>query len=108
MNLREAYESSLNRGTHDRDPAQEAIVTELEQLQQQLENAATQNRGWRRFLGSGGSSGDPVRGLYIWGGVGRGKTFLMDLFFENLDSEGKRRIHFHELMRWLRDRLQTS
>jgi len=44
------------------------------------------------------------RGLYIWGSVGRGKTMLMDLFYQNLDAP-KTRIHFHAMMRWIRDRL---
>lgn len=37
----------------------------------------------------------PVRGLYMWGGVGRGKTWLMDLFYQSLPGERKQRLHFH-------------
>ena len=50
---------------------------------------------------------ETVRGLYIWGGVGRGKTFLMDLFYESLDIEQKKRVHFHRMMRDVHDRMKT-
>jgi len=47
--------------------------------------------------------GSQVPGLYLWGGVGRGKTFLMDWFFDALPSEHKRRLHFHHFMRGIHD-----
>lgn len=106
MNLREAYENSLNRDTHDRDPAQEAIVSELSQLQQRLEANTTSGSGFMSFFKRNSASNhDLVRGLYIWGGVGRGKTFLMDLFYENLSVESKRRIHFHRMLQDVHARL---
>jgi cell division protein ZapE len=106
LNLREAYENSLNRGGHDRDPAQEAIVTELIQLQQRLERSSQRKRSFFELLsGKAAASNKPVRGLYIWGGVGRGKTFLMDLFFETLQVEAKKRIHFHRLLQDVHARL---
>lgn len=104
--MREAYEKSLLRDGHERDPAQESVVAELEQLQQALQSAAG---GKRRILGLFRSRkpGDSVAtpGLYIWGGVGRGKTFLMDLFFETLSVTAKKRIHFHRMLRDVHDRL---
>jgi cell division protein ZapE len=86
-----------------RDRAQEAVVTLLEELRKRL--VADGPRRWwpfrrRRRAGHGA----PV-GLYLWGAVGRGKTFLMDLFFETLPIERKSRIHFHRMMRDVHERL---
>ena len=48
----------------------------------------------------------PVKGLYLWGGVGRGKTYLVDLFFRNLPLRSKKRIHFHRFMRQVHQQLR--
>ncbi len=100
MNIREAYNDSLRRQGHAEDAAQLEIIGKLEDLQ---------NRLAARRPASGGLAGlfkkrlekqkTSVRGLYLWGGVGRGKTFLMDLFFETLPIKAKKRIHFHRMMR---------
>jgi len=104
--LREVYENNTRDGEHDRDPAQDAIVDELEKLQQQLHARAARKRGLFDFfrIRSALPTGY-VRGLYIWGAVGRGKTFLMDLFFETLEVDKKRRIHFHRLLQDVHSRL---
>lgn len=108
MNLREAYENSLRDGAHDRDPAQQAIVLELANLQDELTARASRKHGFLHFMRRQTAvASDPVRGLYIWGGVGRGKTFLMDLFFETLDVPNKRRIHFHRMLQNVHARLAT-
>jgi cell division protein ZapE len=58
-----------------------------------------------RLAGRRGGSVTPVPGLYLWGGVGRGKTYLMDWFVQDLELPGKRRIHFHHFMRDVHDRM---
>ena len=105
MTIREAYEDSLHREGHERDAAQEEIVVLLDGLQQRL-HAHKPRRPLRRlFSRASRSDGQSETGLYIWGGVGRGKTYLMDLFFETLATEHKTRIHFHRMMHGVHQRL---
>jgi len=107
LSIREAYEDSLQREGHQRDGAQDRLVTLLGELQQQLLTQKPR-RGLRRlFGGTGTADADGAKGLYIWGGVGRGKTFLMDLFFETLLLEQKKRIHFHRMMHEVHARLRA-
>ena len=107
MTIREAYDDSLRREGHQRDAAQEKLVLQLDALQRQL-HAHKPRRGLRRLFGGAAPADvDGARGLYIWGGVGRGKTFLMDLFFETLALEQKKRIHFHRMMHEVHERLQA-
>ncbi len=103
MHIREAWERSLRREGHVRDAAQAAVVDRFETLQHSLEARERKARGWLARLV--GSAPPPVRGLYLWGGVGRGKTFLMDLFFETLAIDAKRRVHFHRIMSEVHARL---
>ncbi|MDX1481155.1 MAG: cell division protein ZapE [Woeseiaceae bacterium] len=93
MSIEAAY-NELSDLQHD--DSQRRIVSLLDDLQQKL-LAAEQPRGLRRWL-PGKRRIQAVRGLYIWGGVGRGKTFLMDLFFRTLELERKKRLHFHRMM----------
>lgn len=86
------------------DPGQRAVVVLLDSLQRELQQTGSTLRSWWRRLPIAGST-PPVTGLYLWGDVGRGKTFLMDLFFETLTIEDKKRIHFHRMMREVHQRL---
>ncbi len=106
MKIREAYEESLQREGHVEDPAQLEVIARFEDLQARL-LAHRPSRGGLGALFGRRAPVEGVRGLYLWGGVGRGKTFLMDLFFEALPLEAKKRIHFHRIMREVHDRLKA-
>lgn len=87
------------------DPDQERAVAHLADLSKTLE--AAPRRGsilWRAL----GRKPDPIRGVYLWGGVGRGKSMLMDLFYQCLSMPSKRRVHFHEFMLDVHDRLRAE
>jgi cell division protein ZapE len=89
------YQAACDKAGFICDPRQIAAIDELEKLWQQLvEFKAKRNQ----FLGRSLLSPDVPKGLYIWGGVGRGKTFLMDGFYHCLPYRRKRRIHFHHFM----------
>ncbi len=86
------------------DASQQRIVDRLATLQDCL---IAEKRGPTLLsrLGLGGRRA-PVRGLYLWGGVGRGKTFMMDLFFTTLRLDAKKRVHFHRMMSDVHARLK--
>lgn len=99
--LTAAYELALATHGYLADPAQKRAVTHLEALLARLTAAHAPAAGWAaRLHGLFGRrvTRQPVRGLYLWGGVGRGKTFLMDLFHEALPFAARRRSHFHRFM----------
>lgn len=106
MNIRDAYEESLQHDGHVEDPAQFRIIAHFEDLQTRLEAFRPRRNGLRALFGGKRNEQEAgVRGMYLWGGVGRGKTFLMDLFFENLSIEARKRIHFHRMMHEVHERL---
>ncbi len=108
MEIRDAYENSLSREGHVRDPAQIEVIGKLEDLKRRIEACKPMRCGLLGFIsGRRQADASSVKGLYIWGGVGRGKTFLMDLFFDSLETSGKKRIHFHRMMRDVHERMRA-
>lgn len=93
----------VTAGEIDRDPAQIEAAARLNALATAM-NAWGLGRRWS-LAGLFRFRGEPPRGLYIHGQVGRGKTMLMDLFFESVAFEPKRRIHFHEFMAEIHERI---
>jgi len=106
LKIREAYEQSLHREGHVEDRAQLEVIARLEDLQQRIGAQPPRRSGLLALL-KRDDGRDPVRGLYLWGGVGRGKTFLMDLFFDTLPISRKKRIHFHRMMHDVHARVKT-
>jgi cell division protein ZapE len=94
--LTEIYEARVAAGSLRPDPAQHAVLGPLEGLRLWLETNAARKVGL--FAGLFARPVVPPRGMYLWGGVGRGKSMLMDLFTEATDIRQKRRVHFHAFM----------
>lgn len=101
------YQQALDAGEYQADEVQRRAVTQLDRIYQALlqKPAASSPAGGlrgklSRLLGKGGDTAPqrPVQGLYMWGGVGRGKTWLMDMFFHSLPGDRKMRLHFHRFM----------
>ncbi len=98
------YQQALAEGSYQPDDVQREAVIRLDAIWQALSNpspAVTANAGFfGKLFGkrSVSENQEPVRGLYMWGGVGRGKTWLMDMFFQSLPGERKLRLHFHRFM----------
>ena len=107
MNILEAYEQSLKREGHVRDAAQVELVAFLHELQERLQERPPSRRGIGSLLKRSRKTVEAERGAYIWGGVGRGKTFMMDLFFDTLTVNDKKRIHFHRMMHNVHARLKA-
>ncbi|AJC64864.1 cell division protein ZapE [Dickeya zeae] len=101
------YQQALMAQTYQPDEVQHQTVVRLNAIHQTLTEQVwiqpeSRTPGliskWRSWLGQKEKTPTPVQGLYMWGGVGRGKTWLMDLFFHSLPSERKLRLHFHRFM----------
>ena len=107
MSPRERYHDELARGVLLPDRAQAALVEELDRVFQSL--AAVQDTGVIARLARHFRRGncEPLRGLYVWGGVGRGKTHLVDLFIDTIRLDSKLRMHFHRFMQLVHRELNT-
>ncbi|CDM87937.1 cell division protein ZapE [Xenorhabdus bovienii] len=101
------YQSALSEGQYQPDEVQRNTVARLDIMHHDLGNRSPEHvlpsSGLISILGRlfGGLSTEqqrPVQGLYMWGGVGRGKTWLMDMFFQSLPTDRKLRLHFHRFM----------
>jgi cell division protein ZapE len=101
------YAARAAAGAIERDAEQETMVGRLDRLEADLAERRPARKssalGW--LFGLGTRAGKPIKGLYIFGDVGRGKTMLMDLFFEAAPIACRRRVHFHEFMGEVHERV---
>ena len=95
------YQRDLQREDFQRDESQARAVDELQRIHEALMAAPPKKR-----FGSSRLRWPSVAGLYMWGGVGRGKTYLMDTFYESLPFSRKMRTHFHRFMLEVHERRQ--
>lgn len=101
------YRRRVASGALAADPAQAHAIEAFDRLYRELLAAETPARGWRKHMARfTRREATPVRGLYLWGSVGRGKTFMMDLFYGCLPFEDKLRQHFHRFMASVHERLK--
>lgn len=109
----ERYQSDLQKPGFQADAAQRNALTHLQRLYDELrarERARVQSQGVMKKLAGRLGFAQPqpmIQGLYFWGGVGRGKTYLMDTFFEALPFERKMRAHFHRFMQRIHRELKA-
>jgi cell division protein ZapE len=96
----ELYQEDLKRDDFSYDAAQEMAVKHLQRLYEDLvaDYKAQKNKGFVSKLLTKKKQKEPIKGLYFWGGVGRGKTYLVDTFYDALPFERKMRTHFHRFM----------
>jgi predicted ATPase len=108
--LRALYAQQVAERGFRADPVQAAVVDRLSDLRQRLITAREADsslvRRWFSAFG-GKPASEPVRGIYLWGGVGRGKTWMMDLFYQSLPFPERRRRHFHRFMHDVHAELKT-
>ncbi|WP_281857564.1 cell division protein ZapE [Litoreibacter halocynthiae] len=94
MLLTDRYNAKVQAGEINPDPAQMEALPFFDVVAEEMANST----GKKKLFGLFGTDDVPVKGLYLWGGVGRGKSMLMDLFFETVPEPRKRRVHFHAFM----------
>ena len=101
------YGALVEAGELRPDPEQLAAAEALDKLQRNLEYTPPKRR-WYSYLIGTPPGAPPGRSIYLWGGVGRGKSMLMDLFYETLEIPEKRRVHFHAFMLEVHQRLREA
>ena len=114
MSINDEYRRQLEQKNYQHDPEQLKAVDQLQQLQHKLNTQLQQEQSLGHKISSiFGQASRGIPGCYIWGDVGRGKTWLMDMFFDSFDnhsliSKRKIRLHFHHFMQAIHDQLSLA
>lgn len=107
----EKYQLDLTEEIISADSDQQTAIAEFDRLYGDLDTSDADSKSFGRQLsalfGKSDPHSDAVKGIYLWGGVGRGKTYLMDLFFNCLPTEYKIRTHFHRFMQDIHKELKS-
>lgn len=98
--LRTLYNQHVTDGHLSPDPAQEAVIPELDRIREALMNPEKKGLFKR--------APEPPKGLYLWGGVGRGKSMLMDMFVASMGDVSARRVHFHAFMQEIHNAMHEA
>ncbi|OED46806.1 ATPase [Rhodobacteraceae bacterium (ex Bugula neritina AB1)] len=96
------YRQKIDAGDLQPDPAQEAVLPHFDRIAEGLIAPPVKRGFFRR------AEYEPVQGLYLWGGVGRGKSMLMDLFVDSLEDIPARRVHFHAFMQEIHSQMHEA
>lgn len=110
MTPSETYHAALASGELDADEYQNVVIRLLQEIHDDLLSnpvAKSQSTGFFKRLFAKPPPPEKVRGLYLWGGVGRGKTMLTDMFYHSFPDDQKTRLHFHRFMRLIHSELKT-
>lgn len=107
MTVLTLYQADLQRPDFFRDAAQENAVHHLQRLYDDLVKQSQGGPGVLLRKVFGKKQTGPIKGLYFWGGVGRGKTYLVDTFFDALPFPQKMRTHFHRFMKRVHEEMKT-
>ncbi len=104
-----AYQALITNGEIKPDPRQEYAIGQLQGLEEALKSYAQQmgKSGWSKRLSFGGGRKPAPKGIYMWGGVGRGKSMLMEIFYNSTHITDRKHIHFHAFMQEVHRRIHS-
>ena len=109
MRPSEKYQEFMQQSGYCEDPSQLHTLYLLDNLQQKIIEQDRKTTGFiEKIVGYFDRPQKQTQGIYIWGGVGRGKTFLMDIFYEVLPIKSRKRIHFHRFMQQIHAQIKTA
>lgn len=95
----EIYNQAIVSGEYKSDPQQKQAIMQLQRVYEELTRIPARSSQWKRLINKISKNNElPIKGVYLWGGVGIGKTWLMDIFYQTLPMPNKMRMHFHRFM----------